>query len=274
MNKSIVMLLIGLFVSANVVAREMVTTVEGCKIEPGLNASARLNSWSGSCADGYANGIGKYTQYHAFLNGKVADRIEPGMPVDLYEIGSYKKGVKKDIVIHVGFVYVGSEIDRYVTFTDKGKSISWASNGKCENLDTYPATPCNHAEYSNIVSQKEEEAEKMLREPAQTKTLQAADSTEKGLEWVAPGEFNFESCGNVDGGLVPGPLRSKYFSKFVCKAAYNTSLDVCLQHFQGIKAALDHHKKFSECSKWLQTKLSSCRTFVRKAVRQCDKLAN
>lgn len=120
----------------------------------------------------------------------------------------------------------------------------------------------------------EDDYMKQLNNTAKNLQSKVADTKTQGLEWVAPGEYNFGSCGNVDGGIVPGPLRSKYFSKFVCKAAYNTDLDVCLQRSQSIKAALDHHKKFSECSKWLQTKLSSCRTFVRNAVRQCGKLAN
>jgi len=97
----------------------------------------------------------------------------------------------------------------------------------------------------------------------------APTASAQGLEWVAPGAYDFGNCGGLGGDSVPG-LREQYYSKNVCLRAYDTNkCDTQArwyerQHFE---------RKENNCAAWLRSELSNCRATVSSLRQRCYDLA-
>lgn len=94
-----------------------------------------------------------------------------------------------------------------------------------------------------------------------------------GYAWVSPGEYQFGSCGYVNGGVVPSVIRrnERYTSRFSCNSAYGHG-DICLDHARKIEFALNRYGTLGQCSDWLKRELAECRNHVRGALRHCSQL--
>lgn len=92
----------------------------------------------------------------------------------------------------------------------------------------------------------------------------------EGLEWVAPGTYDFGTCGDLGGDSVPG-LRRKYYSQSTCLNEYDADrCDTQVRFYQ--RQFIERGE--TSCSGWMRSEQANCRSTVNSLAQQCYRLAN
>lgn len=225
----------------------MVTTQEGCKISTfRYDPQYYFWTWSGSCANGYAQGYGQFTAYNRYTrdsNGKdigYAHKFEPGLRVKLHSYGMTKDGVWISDILSVDYNPISIARQEFMTKNGRNFSLTYNSQGEFESCwDNDQNTKC--ANPGDIETQRtilKAELETRLKRQQSSKTAARDNYADDGDQPSKAGQAsiaNKESKAKLKGELANHCIEAEFvqtstgeMSYFKNKCGYKVNYTWCV----------------------------------------------